>query len=350
MNWKLTVALVLAALVVAIVAYVNPFKEELRFQARSPWFYQVDMDDIIHIDVKNNERHVAFNKLNPSTWVFEDPEGVPTDQYRWGGIVLLLSGPMTQRDFSTVRETIDDPAEYGLDQPELIVDVGLTADRTLQFRLGDTTTDGSWHYGQVVGFPQLFLIADGWGDVLARLATDPPIPKYFDKRDPADIVEFNVRLGDPNSSSTAVLRLQQIQGAWQARSFLDDDANRLVDADKWSELVHLVAGPPEIEVEEPFVDDRDYTPWGISEDSRAIEVRFYGITDQGTRFIDGNLFVIGDKTPDGDQYYAVPTSEQFRPPVLRVGAEWADTVFGLFETIPYADTGAAAEGATAPPS
>ena len=339
----------MAALVVAIVAYVNPFEEEAEFTPASPWFYQVSFEDIVHIDVKNNQQQVAFNKIGPGTWVFEDPEGIPTDDFRWGGIVLLLSGPRTQRDFSTVRQTIDDPAQYGLDQPGLVVDVGLTADRTLQFRLGDTTTDGSFHYAQVVGFPQLFLIADSWGDVLTRLVTQPPVPKWFVKRDVANIEEFKVILGGPNSPDTNLLRLQQENGIWSARSFPEDDANRLLDPDKWSELVHLAVGPPGFDIETPVVDNRDYTPWGIFEDSRAIEVRFSEISERGTSFIDGNLFVIGDKTPDGDQYYAVPISDKVRSPVLRVDAEWTDLVFGLFETVPYADTGATAEDATVPP-
>ena len=339
----------MAALVVAIVAYVNPFEQDEEDRPKSPWFYQVSLEDIVHIDIKNFQKQVAFNKVGPATWVFEDPDGIPTDHFRWGGIVLLLSGPQTQRDFSTVRQTIDDPAEYGLDEPGLIVDVGLTADRTLQFRLGDTTTDGSYVYAQVVGFPQLFLIADSWGDVLARLATEPPIPKWFVKRDVANIEELNVFLGNPSSSDTALIRLQQKDGVWRARRFPEDDTNRLVDVDRWSEMVHLVVGPPEIGIEEPVVDDRDYTAWGIFDDSRAIEVRFSELSPKGTKLIDGNLFVIGDKTPDGDEYYAVPISEQARTPVLRVDAEWTDMVFDLFETVPYADTGGAAVGATTPP-
>jgi hypothetical protein len=349
MNWKLTGALVLAAVGIAIVVYVNPFEDEPEFVPASPWFYQVGFDDIIRIDVKNDSQQVAFNKVGPGKWLFEDPEGIPTDQFRWGGIVLLLSGPQTQRDFSTVRQTIDDPAQYGLDQPDLIVEVGLTADRTVQFRLGDTTTDGNSHYAQVIGFPELFLIVGSWGDVLARLASEPPIPKWFVEREVASIEELNVFLGDPNSPETARLRLQQGDGVWRARSFPEDETDRLVDPDKWSELVHLVAGSPIIDVEEPFVDNQDYTPWGVSEDSRAIEVRFSMISPQGTRFVDGNLFSIGDKTPDGRQYYAVPKTDAIRTSVLRVDAEWADMVFGLFETLPYADTGSATEGATSPP-
>ena len=337
------------ALVVAIVAFVNPFEKEAQLRIASPWFYQVSFDDIVHIVVRNDQRQVAFEKVRPGMWVFEDPEGIPTDQFRWGGIVLLLSGPQTQRDFSTVRQTIDDPAEYGLDQPELIIDVGLTSDRTVQFRLGDTTTDGTFQYAQVVGFPQLFLITESWGKVLERLAAQPPIPKWFVKRETANIDELNVFLGDPASSDTVYLRLKQKNGVWHARRIPEDDTSRLVDASKWSELVDLVVGPPVIEIEELGVVDQDYTPWGITDDSRAIEVRFSEISQQGTRFIDGNLFVIGDKTPDGDQYYAVPISSLIRTPVLRVGAEWTDMVFDLFETVPYADTGIPTEDATRPP-
>ncbi len=351
MNWKVTVALVVVALAVAIVVYINPFAEEVELRAGSPWFYQVSMDDVISINVKSFDDRVEFHKVGPGKWVFDDPEGVPTDSFRWGGIVLLVSGPRTSRDFSTVRQTIDDPAEYGLDEPGLVVDVGLTAGRELQFRLGDTTTDGDSHYGQVSGFSELFLIADAWGDVLTRLAKEPPIPPWYVKRDTADIREFNVTFGDPAEEETPRLRLKQQDGAWIARNFLEDDADRPLDADKWSAMTHLVAGPPDIEVEEPFVDDRDYTPWGVSDDSPTILVRFADVSSQGTVFIDGIRFIIGDKTPDGDQHYVIPRpmSQDPRSPVLRVDIEWADTVLGLFDTVPYAETDALAESATSTP-
>jgi hypothetical protein len=283
--------------------------------------------------------------------VFDDPEGVPTDPYRWGGIVLLVSGPRTSRDFSTVRKTVEDPSEYGLDEPGLIVDVGLTGGRELQFRLGDTTTDGDSHYGQVSGFSELFLVADAWGDVLTRLAKEPPIPSWYVKRDTADIKEFHVALGDPEEDSTPVLRLKQEGDVWSVRNFLVDDVDHPVDTDKWSAMAHVVAGPPDIQVEEPFLDDRDYTPWGIFDDSPTIHIRFSEVSSEGTRFFDGIRFNIGDKTPDGDQYYVVPRpmSEGARLSVLRVDIEWPDTVFGLFDTVPYADTNEIAESSTSTP-
>ena len=58
-------------------------------------------------------------------------------------------------------------------------------------------------------------------------------------------------------------------------------------------------GPENITVAVPAVDDQDYTPWGIGEESDAIEIRFSGETERGTRFTDGVLLIIGDKSDDG---------------------------------------------------
>ena len=176
MNWKLTAALVFVAAAIGVVAYINPFAGHEEPRENSPWFYQVSFDDIVGIEVKSGENVERFSKNDKGAWVIDRLGDIPPSHTRWGGIVLLVSGPQTRRDFSTVRPTIDDPAQYGLDDPGLVVRIGLTGDRLLEFRLGDRTTDRKHHYGQVIGFPQLFLIADSWGEVLARLANEPPRP------------------------------------------------------------------------------------------------------------------------------------------------------------------------------
>ena len=208
MNLKLTVGLILFALLMLLfvgaavgalgdtafgaVAKYTPFATQEERAEKSPWFYQVSFEDIISIEVNAEGNTERFIKNDRDAWVFERLDGIPPSHTRWGGIVLLVSGPQTRRDltsgfeegFATVRATIDDPAEYGLDQPTLVVKLGLTADRELEFRLGDKTTDGNHHYGQVIGFEELFLIADIWGEVLARLANEPPLPKWWVYREP----------------------------------------------------------------------------------------------------------------------------------------------------------------------
>ena len=350
MNWKATVLLVLIAVGAAVVVYINPFEKTEEKEDDPPWFYQVSYDDVNSIDVTHRDNQVSFHRPTPNTWVFDDPAGVPPDHFRWGGIVLLLSGPQTKRDFSTVRAVIDDPAEYGLDDPQLIVEVGLTANRNISFRLGDATADGTFSYGQVTGFSQLFLIAKSWGDVLGRLADEPPIPKWFVKREFSAIDEVNVFLGDDGDEEGAVLRIQKEDGEWVARNLAIDDENRPLDADKFAEFYPHMVGPPEVLVEIPRNEDRDYTRWGIEDNGPSIEIRFRGTTERGTSFIDGVLFRMGDKTDDGRHYYATSASDAVINAVLKLDAKWTEMMYSLLEDTPYGDISGSVLGANTKPT
>ncbi len=338
MNWKLTLGLVVLAAALAFVAlYWKPFESPPERRAASPWFYQVSMDDIVKIDVTAEDATIGFNKNDQDAWQFDDMAS-PPDPYRWGGIVLLLSGPQTRRDFSEIRPVIEDPAEYGLDRPLLVVNVGLTADRHLEFRLGDKTPDGNHHYGQVIGFPQLYTIADSWGEVLTRLAHEPPIPKWWIQRDPEEIVEVNIDLREPGEKDRPRLRLQKEEEGWFAKHFPNDEENRPVDAEKWSEYLPLIGGPGEMVIEKYRVTSRDYADWGIDEEGRYIELRFAGLTEEGVKYTDGIPFLIGNETPDGEGYYAVPISSQSSVSnVLNLDADWVDALFGLVSDVPYAE-------------
>ena len=134
----------------------------------------------------------------------------PPDHDRWGGIDFILGGPQTRRDLSETTIIIEDPAEYGLDNPHTVVTIGLTLDRFVQFNLGNKTTDGNHHYGQVTGFPQLFLIADSWGDVIGRLASEPPYPKWFVQRAPQSIDDVHIFPKSKNArTATSHLRFSR---------------------------------------------------------------------------------------------------------------------------------------------
>jgi len=339
MNLKITGALIVIAIIIGAVVYINPFKPEAETTVQSPWFYQIAEDDIETIKVNYRGTTVSFHKTSKQTWAFDDPEGIPPFFRRWGGITLLLSGPGTKRDLTSARPLIDDPAQYGLDDPDTIVDVGLTSNRSIQFRLGDLTTDGQHNYSQVIGFPDLFLITSTWVDVISRIAYDPPIPMWFVQRHPSTISELNIHYGNPALKETHRISFVQNQGqpGWQVQDFDTDPSLRPIDEDRWNEFSSRVSRADEISVAVPWVADRDYSPWGITENSTAIEIRFTGKTDSGTTFTDGVLLLLGDKTEDEQFYYAKNQTTYSIQPVLQLNADWVDTVLEFGNDIPYGD-------------
>lgn len=346
MSLRTTLALIVAALVVGALVYVNPFERGDKKQEEPPWFYQVSMDDINVIEVNHQGKQVRFVRNEEDAWVFVDPAGIPPSHQRWGGMTLLLSGPQTRR---LLRDTIDDPAKYGLDNPQTIIDFDMVGGRHIQVRLGNKTSDGGHHYAQITGYPQLFLIVSNWGDVLIRLATDPPYPKWYVKRDPDEIVELNIYAGDYTDENTPWLSFTREDDGWYVQDWTKDKEATPVDQERWEQIKPLLAGPPDISVAKyKASDDEDYEPFGITKDTSAIEIRFEGFTERGTRFIDGVLFKLGSKTPDGGGYYARSESSEAVRPVLVLPAQWVETILALYDDIPYGQPqqAKAQEGAT----
>ena len=335
MNLKITLGLVAIAAVIGGVVYVNPFASEEEKAPRPPWFFQVGIDDINRIEISFEDEGVKFDKTPEGTWAFEDPADIPPSAFRWGGVTLLVSGPQTKRDLTATQTFINDPAEFGLDNPHTIVKVGLTGDRQIEFRLGDLTADGGHHYGEVIGFDELFLIAASWGDVLARLAKEPPFPKWYIERTLEELEQVNIYGGDPSADDTPVLTFEQDDGEWSVMYRPEDRESVPVDPEQFEEIRLLLPGPPPITIGVPLVDDRDYAPWGITDQSRAIEIRFRGVSDRGTSYIDGILLRIGSKAPGTSAYYAKSESDTVREPVLLIDADWVESMFSLHENIPY---------------
>ena len=341
MSLKITIGLLVLAVAIGIVAYINPFKGEEEKVDKTPWFYQVAQEDIRVIEVTHFDKHVRFVKTGRA-WAFEEPAplaGLPPAWEIFQGTELILSGPRTQRDLTIAAATIDDPAQYGLDDPTTIVDVELTSDRHLVFKLGDETTSGDYYYGEVVGFPQLYLVVKIWGDVVARLANEPPLPAWYVKREIEDLVSASIFRNDLEpEEGEAILEFLHDGDAWLVRDYRTGESvpeSRPVDPERWGPIIPLLRGSPNIKIESIRVEDEDYTRWGIDEErSSAIEVRFPAVTDFGTDYIENMSLLIGDKTPDGTGYYALWESDQFFRPTIIVDAQWVETFFGLFDDPP----------------
>ncbi|MEC9366440.1 MAG: hypothetical protein VX695_05215 [Chloroflexota bacterium] len=338
MNLKTTLAFIVLAAIAVAVYFFNPFAQEEEKKPPKPWFYQVSVDDMTSIQITHKEKSESFIKTPSDTWAFDWDFLIPPDHNRWGGIDFILGGPQTKRDLTETTTMIDDPAQYVLDNPHTIVNLGLTLNRTLEFRLGDKTTNGWHHYGQIVGFPQLFLIADTWGDVLARLAVEPPYPKWYIERPVNQISEINIfpESEDAKTDKAQLSFKREKDGTWRVIDYLVGKESHLVDEQKWQELLPIIKGPDGVDVAVHKVRDRDYSQWGIGDNSAAVEIRFQNTTEQGTKYTDGSLLLIGDLEPGGNAYYGKSAEEGITQPVLLFPKIWVDTLLGIYDDIPYA--------------
>ena len=338
MNLKTTSALIVLAAIAVIVYLFNPFAQEEEKKPPKPWFYQVSVDDMTSIQITHKEKSESFVKTPSDTWAFDWDVLIPPNHNRWGGIDFILGGPQTKRDLTETTTLIEDPAQYGLDNPHTVVNIGLTLNRTLEFRLGDKTTNGWHHYGQIVGFPQLFLIADTWGDVLARLAVEPPYPKWYIERPTDQISEINIfpESEDVKTDKAQLSFKREKDGTWRVIDYLVGKESRLVDEEKWQQLLPIVKGPDGVDVAVHKGRDRDYSQWGIGDNSAAVEIRFQNTTEQGTKYTDGSLLLIGDLEPGGEAYYGKSAEEGITQPVLLFPKIWVETLLGIYDDIPYA--------------
>ena len=325
MNIIVTLLLIVIAAVIGILIWINPFESTPEVVVDAPWFYQVSETDIDEIQVRFRDETVSFTRDGERNWQFEGLTGVAPRHERWGGMVLILTGPKSRR---LVEETVDNPAQYGLTRPETEVSVRLTDGREINVVLGNVTTDGEHHYGQVEGFDQLFLITSSWGDILRRLVVEPPLPKWFVQRDTDDILELSIIKGEHHDGDNTWLQFKIRDGAWTVQRHGVDTQWVGLQMDRWNiEGIPLLEGPVGQVLVETHVDD--FTPFGIFEKSTAVTLQFAGLTNRGTEYEDGVIYRIGTLNEEGTGYYARTEEGELSQPLLLLPRAWVDGVFAL---------------------
>ena len=333
MNLRLTIGLIVVAAVVVAVVLINPFaKEEVR-QPDAPWFYQVSMDDITEISVGNGDDYRRFFKNEERVWVFEDPENVPADPQRWGGMTVLLSGPKTRR---LLIDSPDDLDQYGLTDPYTVIDVKLSGEREIKVEIGNETPNGFYRYGMVTGYDQLYLINDSWGDVLTRLAVEPPLPPWHNDQLPETVLGLSL-YRPLEGEEREELRFRYDDDQWWVSGPEDLKDRKPVDEERWAKIIPLLNGPPDASIAVFNVGSAG-APYGVSTLSRTVEIRYQKISERGTDYTAKLTFRLGLKAPDTERYYGqVAYSSYPAEPVIYLPADWTETLFGLFDDIPVGE-------------
>ena len=196
--------------------------------------YTVVQDDIVNVTVQTETGTVMFERRDDG-WYFTDSP-VPVNLDRWGGVVLLLSGPEVERQLAAPVTL----SEFGLDEPD-IISVGLAGGSRVEVRLGAETPDGRNVYTQLEGKSEVALVNEPWARVLRRLAAEPPLPYWYYRVDPALVRLFEIESTD--GIATFLLGLPGADGGLPDRVVVGDVASDLTDAQR-DAVLSVAGGPP----------------------------------------------------------------------------------------------------------
>jgi hypothetical protein len=96
------------------------------------------------------------------------------DLKRWGGIVILVSGPKSKR---LIAEQVGDLAEFGLTDPQMVVVLGVKGRKDpLEILFGGPTPGEDHYYVKLKHSTPVYLVHSTYVQVLKRLVLEPPRP------------------------------------------------------------------------------------------------------------------------------------------------------------------------------
>jgi hypothetical protein len=152
-------------------------REKERVTAPEPpdvWSLDPDAISRIHIRLLKEKKEISFLKNERDEWIINNEDQPPVSLKRWGGIVLLLSGPQAKR---LISEKEADTTRYGVSTPRMVV--SLTADKpgAVTILVGDPTPDEKSFYTMLKPFQAVYLLDRTWYDTIERLVLDPPEEK-----------------------------------------------------------------------------------------------------------------------------------------------------------------------------
>jgi len=173
MSLKNTAILTVILLVLCGYLYFHLNKPKEAFEEPPDvWSFQEEKIKHIRITLPNENKEIAFAVKKEDQWFIEALEKKPVDLKRWGGIVILLSGPQSRRVITNKVKTLK---SYGLDAPSMIITLKIQGqNRPVNVIVGDHTPDEKAVYIILKEQQTVYLVDHSWFDVMVRLVREPP--------------------------------------------------------------------------------------------------------------------------------------------------------------------------------
>ena len=176
MSFKPTI--ILASILILLAGYLVYFhlaKSEVKKDER-PEIWSVEEEKIHQITIRlpHEKKMMDFFKDKDERWRFDDETRQPVDIQRWGGIVLLVSGPKSKR---MIAEKVEDLGEYGFTDPQMIVTLDIRGQKDpLEILFGGRTPQEDQFYVKLKHKDPVYIMHSNYCEVLRRLALEPPRP------------------------------------------------------------------------------------------------------------------------------------------------------------------------------
>ena len=337
MNLRITFSAVIVLSVIAVIATFVTQSDtgEEDDGPDLPFFYTLEPDDIRHININTDIGETDFTlKPDERVWYFDDPEGIPVSHDRFGGMTFLLGGPKIQRFLTEIAE---DDSIFGLEDPDLVVDLGLRDGSSIAMELGDITPDGDGQYARMVGFPQMVLVDSSWGQVISRLESEPPVPDWMYTMTPSNVTEILFFIGNDIVRGIAfhddlgwVECDLPVQNEIPCAGTIPIDFSGL---EPW--LQHIAA--PEFDGVAQVArnpDEASAELFGITQDSPYIDIRLESSQREGVIEVDHVTLALGDLSSDGSGMF-VRAMEQ--PDIAEVNADWGNRILEFFDERSFVD-------------
>lgn len=173
-NIKNTIILlgILVFLAVSVIFLRLSETEEGIEEPPDIWSLNGESIEYISIVLPKRGKRIAFFMKGKDSWHIDNRERTPVDPKRWGGIVLLVSGPRSRR---VIAEKTDNLAEYGFHDPRMVITLRIRGRRDhLKVLVGDYTPNKKSIYVKLENNRTVYLLDHSWNDTLKRLVMEPP--------------------------------------------------------------------------------------------------------------------------------------------------------------------------------
>jgi len=167
--------LILVAVLVVLAAFVYVFegRSESTGTAKSQEVrvFAYDEQDVVSLELQGGDKKVALAKDEQGKWQLTAPEQAEADERSLSTVLWRVSRLTAD---AKVADTVDDPATYGLDKPQLVVSFKAKDGRQETLTLGNANPRGTGNYAAKAGSPTLYLVNTAVGTDLKKLLTTPP--------------------------------------------------------------------------------------------------------------------------------------------------------------------------------